>query len=200
MVGQLIFTLEKTLNRIREYLHDLACKSQVEAASNSTFSIESKVFNIAKDVKSISVGSNTIIKGELLVFPYGGRMKIGNNCYIGQDVRIWSGDNIEIGNDVLISHQVNIIDSNSHEINHLERSQSYKNLLINGHPKSKGSILTKPIIIGDHVWISCSVNILKGVTIGKGAIIAAGSLVTEDVKEFTMVGGNPAKLIKNLKE
>lgn len=200
MVGKLFFLLEKLTIRFKTLFHDISCKSQVTSQPSTKFSIEAKVINIINDPSKINIGSKTNIKGELLVFPYGGKITIGQNCFIGEDVRIWSGDRIEIGNDVLISHQVNIIDTNSHEINHIERSNSYKSLLIEGHPQTKGSIITKPIKIEDHVWISCGVNILKGVTIGKGAIIAAGSLITEDVQEFTLVGGNPAKLLKKLKE
>jgi acetyltransferase-like isoleucine patch superfamily enzyme len=54
------------------------------------------------------------------------------------------------------------------------------------------------VVIEDHVWIGFNVGILKGVTIGKGAIIGAGSVLTEDVEPFTVVAGNPAKIIKRL--
>ena len=53
-----------------------------------------------------------------------------------------------------------------------------------------------PITIHDNVWIGSSAIILKGVTVGEGAVVAAGSVVTRDVKAFTIVGGNPAKLIR----
>ena len=58
------------------------------------------------------------------------------------------------------------------------------------------NLTAKPIIIEDKVWIGASATILKGVTIGKGSIIAANSVVTKDVPEFTLVGGNPAKIIR----
>ena len=57
--------------------------------------------------------------------------------------------------------------------------------------------ITKPIIIGDHVWIGKNALILKGVTIGNGAIVAAGSVVVKDVSAKTLVAGNPAKVIKD---
>ena len=59
-------------------------------------------------------------------------------------------------------------------------------------------IKSAPVVIEDHVWIGFNVAILKRVTIGKGAIIGAGSVVTQDVEPFTVVAGNPAKIIKQL--
>ncbi len=59
-------------------------------------------------------------------------------------------------------------------------------------------IKSAPVVIEDHVWIGFNLAILKGVTMGKGAIIGAGSVVTKDVEPFTVVAGNPAKIIKRL--
>ncbi|CAO5002252.1 polysialic acid O-acetyltransferase [Microcystis aeruginosa NIES-2521] len=59
-------------------------------------------------------------------------------------------------------------------------------------------IKSAPVVIEDHVWIGFNVAILKRVTIGKVAIIGAGSVVTQDVEPFTVVAGNPAKIIKRL--
>jgi acetyltransferase-like isoleucine patch superfamily enzyme len=70
-------------------------------------------------------------------------------------------------------------------------------MLCEGHSKVKPNVETKPIIIEDYAWISFNVSILKGVRIGQGAIIGAGSVVTNDVEAFTLVAGNPAKFIKN---
>jgi acetyltransferase-like isoleucine patch superfamily enzyme len=94
---------------------------------------------------------------------------------------------------------VNIIDSDSHEIDHLERAKGFSDLIQNGHARVKGSIKTAPIVIGDYAWISYNASILKGVTIGKGAIVAAGSVVTKDVADFTVVAGNPAVFVKAIK-
>lgn len=159
---------------------------------------ESVICNMQGDIKNITVGKNTHIRGELLTLNYGGKIEIGNDSFVGPGTRIWSGEKVIIGSDVLISHNVNIIDTNSHETDHIERSEGYKSLLINGYPKEKGSIRTAPIVIGDYAWISFNVTILKGVTIGKGAIVAANSVVMEDVPEFTLAGGYPAKVIKKL--
>jgi len=85
---------------------------------------------------------------------------------------------IEIGQNVKISEGVKIRDSDNHTI------------------KGKEGEDTKPIIIKDNVWIGMNAIILKGVTIGEGAIIAAGAVVNKDVPAHTLVGGVPAKIIK----
>jgi acetyltransferase-like isoleucine patch superfamily enzyme len=134
----------------------------------------------------------------LNIFKYGGKIVIGENCYIGDHTRIWSGESVTIGNFVQISHNVNIIDTNAHELEAIERAERWLDLLRNGHWADKGNVLTAPIIIEDYAWISLNAVILKGVTIGKGAIVAAGAVVTKDVEPFTMVAGNPAQFIKTL--
>ena len=174
------------------------CINQVVIGKDSHFYSEAVVTNIPSDKSRIKIGSNSHIRGELTLYPYSRGIFIGDHCYIGKDSIIRSGDSISIGNNVLIAHNVTIMDTDSHELNFLERSESYQRLLINGHPKSVGNILTAPIIIDDYVWISFNVSILKGVHIGKGAIIAAGSVITKDVPSFTLVGGNPAKEIKKI--
>ena len=119
---------------------------------------------------------------------------------MGDGTRVWSGESVTIGNNVLISHNVEIVDTTSHEINHTERATRYKQLMKNGPWLTKGSIKTSPIVIEDDVWISFNAIILKGVTIGKGAIIAAGAVVVKDVPSWTMVAGNPAKIVKKLSD
>ena len=165
---------------------------------SSRVSLIGRIKNIAGDPDLIQIGGDTVIDGELLVFGYGGNIQIGNNCYVGQDSRIWSGEKITIKDHVLISHGVNISDTSAHEYDYLERGKRYSELLKYGHPKDKSGIKTAPIFIDEYAWINPGAIILKGVTIGKGAIVAAGSVVTKDVPPFTMVGGNPAKFIKQL--
>jgi acetyltransferase-like isoleucine patch superfamily enzyme len=174
------------------------CDIQVSKPLDSRFYGTAVVNNFQNDISNLVLGQNTHIRGELLIFKYGGKILIGENCYVGEGTRIWSGESIFIGNNVLISHNVNIIDTNSHEINFLERTERYKELISNGHWDTKGNIITSPIIIKDYAWISFGTTILKGVTIGEGAIVGAGSVVTKNVPDWTLVAGNPAKQIKTL--
>lgn len=189
------------LRYIRDkFNHIVASKASKRWTFNGSgnFYSTSRVVNFQMKPEKIKIGENSHIRGELLVLAYGGEISIGSNCFVGEGSRIWSGDKVTIGNDILISHNVNIIDTNSHELDHLERAHGYLDLFTKGYPTEKGSIETKPIVIEDYAWINFNATILKGVTIGKGAIVAAGSVVTKDVEPFTIVGGNPAKEIKKI--
>ncbi len=156
------------------------------------------IINTQRNPAKIKIGEGTIIDGIIQLFPFGDGIEIGKNCYLGPNSRIWSSNHIVIGNSVLISHDVNIIDSNSHEIDYLEREKSSIRQFKEGLPKEAGLVETAPITIKDNAWISYNVCILKGVTIGKGAIVGCGSVVTHDIPDMCLAAGNPAKVIKYL--
>jgi acetyltransferase-like isoleucine patch superfamily enzyme len=167
--------------------------------SGAIFYPEATVSN-AQDRSKITVGQGTHIRGMLHVFKYGGQITIGENCYIGDHSRIWSGESVIIGDYVQISHNVNVMDTNAHELDAIERAERYVDLVNNGSWADKGNVLTAPVIIEDYAWISFNATILKGVTIGKGAIVGANAVVTKDVPPFTLVTGNPATVKKHLTE
>lgn len=132
----------------------------------------------------MDINSTLEIKNRFSVF-YGADIILFKNSklvlgsgFFNSNIKIRCHKKIEIGDDVAISHDVTIMDSDAHEG------------LWEGYEK------TKPIKIGNHVWIGTRVTILKGVTIGDNAIIAAGSVVTKDVPNNTIVAGVPAKVIK----
>ena len=174
------------------------CNKSTIKDQSSRFYEEARVLNLADDPSKILIGKNTHIRGDLVVFPSGGIIRIGSNCFIGENSRIWSQDGIEIKDNVLISHNVNIHDTNSHPINYLDRREDFKKIISSGFDSIKRNIITKPITINDDAWIGFNSIILKGVTIGRAAIVAAGSVVISDVEDFTIVAGNPAKTIKKI--
>lgn len=106
---------------------------------------------------------------------------IGNNSRIN-GAMISASEKIEIGDNVRIAPFSIIMDSDYHDLN-------------NHFAAVKGL----PIIIKNNVWIATRATILKGVTIGEGAVVAAGAVVVKDVPPYTVVAGVPAKVIKNLK-
>jgi maltose O-acetyltransferase len=114
----------------------------------------------------------------------------GATLSIGEESRINFGcvfhatKHLEIGNRCRIGHHVFIMDSPLHE-----EAPSRRHL----RPEPK------PIIIGDDVWIASRVSILAGVTIGAGSIVGAGSVVSRDVPPMTIVAGNPARVIREVR-
>ena len=112
---------------------------------------------------------------DIQLFP--GASLILGKSYVNSNCKIRCSNRIEIGDDCAISHDVTILDSDFHEII---------------RPDFQAS---KPIVIQNHVWIGTRSIILKGVTVGSGAIIAAGSVVTKDIPPHTMAAGSPAKVI-----
>ena len=108
-----------------------------------------------------------------------GNLQIGNGTFINPNSLILAHRSISIGAGCAISWNCEILDSDLHTI------------IKDGVDQEK----SKPIIIEDNVWIGTSVKILKGVTIGKGSVIAAGTVVTKDVEPNCLYGGNPARKI-----
>jgi acetyltransferase-like isoleucine patch superfamily enzyme len=107
------------------------------------------------------------------------KLQIGHRCSIGDRTEIHSGKNISIGNEVIIAWDCVIMDRDYHST-------------------SGGIEAIRPVVIGDKVWIGCRSILLKGITVGEGAVIGAGSVVTKDVPPYTLVAGNPAKRIKSV--
>jgi len=112
----------------------------------------------------------------------GGILVVGNNSRLN-GVHIAVKKEVRIGNNVRIAPYVLIMDSDFHDVNN--------------HFSEEGK--TDTVIIHDNVWIATKATILKGVTIGEGAVIGACALVTRDVPAYTVVAGVPAKVIKNLR-
>lgn len=123
---------------------------------------------------------NMVGYGSYLQVGNGAKLKIGDS-FINREVKIICNKSITIGDDCIIAMGTVIRDNDGG--NHQKFAPGYEN--------------AKPIIIGNHVWLGENVMILKGVTIGEGAIVAASSLVLKDVPPHTLVAGSPAKVIKD---
>lgn len=158
-----------------------------------------QIENLQKDPQKLVIGKNTHIRGTIFIYPYGNGVQIGDNSYLGENSIVRAGNSIIIGNNVLIAHNVTILDTDSHELDSVKRAESYAIMIREGHPDDVGLVKTSPVRIEDDVWISYGSSILKGVTIAKGAIIGAGSVVTHDIPSYCLAAGNPAKVIKKLK-
>lgn len=155
------------------------------------------VINMGRSMADIHVGAGTILRGELVRLAHGGSIKVGRDCYLGNDSRIWSGARIVIGDHVLIAHNVNIFDNLTHPIDWQQRREHFRQIAGHGHPETI-DLQDSPVTIGNDVWVGAYSMIMKGVTIGDRAIIAAGSVVTRDVAADMLVAGNPAKALRSL--
>lgn len=154
------------------------------------------IFNNQNDKNKIRLGNNTWLRGQIMILKHGGEVIIGEDCFIGENTKIWSSVKIQIGNRVLISHNVNIHDNISHPLDSKERHKDFLHVRFIGL-QNEMDISEKEIIIGDDVWIGFNCTILKGVTIGDGAIIGANTLITKDVPAYAVVVGNPPQIIKH---
>lgn len=162
---------------------------------------ETEIKNFTADRENITIGNDSVIRGKLTLFPSGKKIAIGDNTYIGSNTIIWIMDEIEIGDDVLIAHNVNILDNNSHSTDINTRKNELSYIVSKGQPKENiFNISISKIKINNGVWIGMNSIILKGVEIGENAIVAAGSIVTKNVPPNTMVTGNPARVVKTIKE
>lgn len=148
-----------------------------------------RIRNLGKSRDNIRIGQNGRINGEVLVFRHAGRIVVGDWFYIGAGSTIWSSDpeGILIGDRVLISMNVHIHDTNSHALDHEQRFLHTQEMMLRGHPVTNPGIRSRPIVIGDDVWIGFGASILKGVRIGHRAIIGAQSVITEDVPDDAVI-------------
>lgn len=113
---------------------------------------------------------------------YGKHTKIGKNVFINFDCVFLDLGGITIEDNVQIAPKVSLL-TESHPLNPTERQ----------------SLIPKPIHIKKNAWIGANATILQGVTVGENAVVAAGSVVTNDVPDNVVVGGTPAKIIKEIK-
>jgi acetyltransferase-like isoleucine patch superfamily enzyme len=125
------------------------------------------------------------------------RLQIGNNVFVGGGTLIDCALSIEIEDDVLISYQGIISDSDNHSVRFSERKGDLA-LWRAKQTVNWAAAVTRPVRIGRGAWLGARVIVLKGVTIGTGAVVGAGSVVTRDIPDWTIVAGNPARIIKTL--
>lgn len=131
----------------------------------------------------IIIGANCWISHGAQILTHGGNIKIGNNCTINPYTIIYGQGGVTIGNNVRIAAHCVVVPSN-----HIFTSVSI--------PIYKQGLSKKGIVIKDDVWIGAGVKVLDGVTIGKGCVIGANSVVTRSLDDYGVYVGTPARLIK----
>lgn len=173
-----------------------------ELLINTTFRFEVPMHKYSPRV---FIGKNSMVDCNFVFESDEGVIRVGERTFINGATNIISRNSITIGSDVTIAWGCYIYDHDSHSKNWEDRQADVLQQLTDyrsGHSfiqnKNWLSVNSKPITIEDKVWIGFESVILKGVTIGEGAIVGARSVVTKDVAPWTVVAGNPARFIRHL--
>jgi acetyltransferase-like isoleucine patch superfamily enzyme len=148
-----------------------------------------------KDGCILSIGKGSIVEAAVAFERPGSHVSIGTRTFVGASL-IACAERIEIGDDVLISWGCTIVDHDSHSLAWKHRSRDVEEWF---HGRKDWRHVEKAAVrIGDKAWIGMNAILLKGVQVGEGAVVGAGSVVTKDVAPYTIVAGNPARPVREL--
>ena len=145
---------------------------------------------------TVRIGNQSILNCRIAFDSPGGQIDIGDRCYIGASLLVCH-TSISIGSDAIISWGVTIVDHDSHSLDWGQRSAD----VLDWHENKKNwdHVRISPVHVEERVWIGFGVSVLKGVRIGANSVVAAGSVVTKDVPPYSLVAGNPARIVRSLK-
>ena len=165
-----------------------AMSANVRRAMAITSALNRLTFNDADEIRALfsQLIGKKVDESFLLIPPFytagGDEIRVGHNVFVNQNCTFYDLGGLDIADDVMIGPNVNIITA--------------------GHPvqpsQRRAVTIGKPIAIERNVWIAAGATVIGGVTIGENAVVAAGSVVTKDVPANTLVGGNPARVIRSV--
>ena len=161
-------------------------------------------FDFQRDDVALHIGDRCILRNQFIFESTAGKIKVGDGVFINSGTVVISRSSIEIGNAVTIAWGCTIYDHNSHSISYLDSIADQDQQLIDlprGHlatNKDWSKVVASPIRICDYAWLGFDVTVLKGVTIGEGAIIGARAVVTKDIPPWTIAVGNPAQVVRQI--
>ncbi len=181
---------DRTRMILRRTPESAAMVANVRRAMAITAALNRLTFDDAEQVRALfsDLIGQTVDDSFSLIPPFytesGVNIRVGRNVFINQNCTVYDLGGIDIGDEVLIGPNVSLITS--------------------GHPiepsRRRDGVIAKPIVIERNVWIAAGATVIGGVTIGENAVVAAGSVVTKDVPANTLVGGNPARVIRSIAE
>ena len=165
-----------------------AMLANVKRAMAITAALNRLTFNDADEIRALfsELIGKKVDESFLLIPPFytagGTEIRVGHDVFINQNCTFYDLGGLDIANDVMIGPNVSIITT--------------------GHPlepsRRRAATIGKPIVIERNVWIAAGATIIGGVTVGEDSVVAAGSVVTKDVPPNTLVGGNPARVIRSI--
>jgi acetyltransferase-like isoleucine patch superfamily enzyme len=144
----------------------------------------------------LKVGDKSIINADISFEENGGSITIGSRTFVGRS-RLTCYRSINIGDDVIMSWGITVVDHDSHSQEWVWRKDDVSEW--SHGRKNWARVAHAPVVICNKAWIGFNVSILKGVTIGEGAIIGACSVVTRSVPPYCVAVGNPAKVVRELR-
>ena len=144
----------------------------------------------------IEVGSDSLIYGMLVAETTESVVCVESNVFIGAGTLIAAALSIVVEEDALISYQCMITDADNHSLRYSLRKHDVRDWLAGRHDWTK--VAKEPVRICKGAWLGAHTIVTKGVTIGEGAVCGAGSVVTKNVPPYTIVAGNPARVIREL--
>lgn len=130
---------------------------------------------------------------------------VGDNVWMEPPIRVAYGSNTTIGNNVYINFNLTVVDDYKVTIGNNVLFAPNVTIAVTSHPvhpdvRREGGMYALPVVIEDDVWIGCGAIILPGVTIGKGSVIGAGSVVTKSVPANVVAAGNPCRVLREITE
>src|SRR6478736_6152683 len=165
-----------------------AMLANVKRAMAITAALNRLTFNDPVEIRALfsELIGKKVDESFLLIPPFytagGDEIRVGRHVFLNQNCTFYDLGGLDIADDVMIGPNVSIITS--------------------GHPiepsQRRAFVVAKPIVIERNVWIAAGATIIGGVTVGENSVVAAGSVVTKNVPSNTLVGGNPARVIRSI--
>lgn len=179
MAGKLKVRLKQALLKSSTYYVLAAARYFIANNVIAKMPIESVRKTYYRRIMGLSIGNDTHLSMRIFLAGYHNRCQvtIGNNCVINRDIYLDGRAGVHIGDNVNVSFQACLLS------------------LHHDHNDPGFSAIGAPVIVQDHAWIGARAIILPGVTIGEGAVVAAGAVVTRSVPDYAVVGGVPARVI-----
>ena len=164
------------LSKIKRFLWAIVWRVVCLSTPNRGFRMLRRIRTSVARIFGATIGSHSSLSNLCEIW-YPNNLQMGSWSIISEKCNVYSVDKITIGDRVTVSREVFLCTA-SHDIS-----------------SPTMDLIHAPIVIGSDAWIGARAIVLPGVTIGEGAVVAAGAVVTKDVEPWTVVGGNPAKFI-----
>jgi acetyltransferase-like isoleucine patch superfamily enzyme len=190
---RILYSILNAPRRLRDSIYCARLQSVCTLGAGAKFTADAVIHN-AQSPQAVQIGAQSLFMGEIVIISLG-KVRVGEWCFVGPGAKLWSLASIDVGARVFISHGVQIFDNNSHSLSASERHERFQELRTLGKHLVREDVAHKPVRIEDDVWIGFNAAILKGVTVGRGAVIGACAVVTHDVPPYAVMIGNPARQV-----